>query len=119
MTRITSLFVGTFLLAALTTSVHAQQIGELTFDTAERYPYRLLVQLTDSVEVHYADLGDEGFRCYTTITDGETMRQTGKVKVRRSRFVKDALKACLPRKQAKEILSEVYNEGLQAYAATQ
>jgi hypothetical protein len=97
------------LLALLAPQTAAQDVNENTFLTDQDYPYRMLVRVTDKVEVHYAENGADNVSCSLRILRGNKEIITEDVEAHRSHFVKDAMRACLPRTQAKLVLKEVFS----------
>ncbi|MEM0912776.1 MAG: hypothetical protein AAGJ37_17505 [Pseudomonadota bacterium] len=104
-----SLFILLIAYLVFPTTLFAQDINGNTFLAEQSYPYELLQRKTDAVRVHYEDLDDEGFRCWTSIIIDEVTLNTETVQIEREEFVEDALKACLPRSDAKIILSNLYS----------
>lgn len=96
-------------LSLLSGHLSAQEINSNTFNTADEYPYKFLTRVTDKVEIHYEDKGEQGFTCSTSIHDDGAMVVTPSLDVSRDDFIKDALKACLVRDEAKQLLSAAFN----------
>ena len=94
------------LLAPLTS---AQEVNENTFLTDQDYPYQMLVRVTDKVEVHYTENGSDSINCSTRILRDDKEIITDAVETHRAQFVKDAMRACLPRNQAKLALKQVFS----------
>lgn len=104
------------LVTLLSGNLAAQEINSNTFNTADEYPYKFLTRVTDKIEIHYEDKGEQGFTCSTSIHDDGAMIVTPTLHVSRGDFVKDALKACLVRDEAKQLLSAAFNGELTAKA---
>ena len=96
-------------LSLLGSHLSAQEINSNTFNTADEYPYKFLTRITDKIEIHYEDKGEQGFTCSTSIHDDGAMVVTPTMHVSRADFIKDALKACLVRDEAKQLLSAAFN----------
>lgn len=101
-------------LALLGGHLSAQEINSNTFNTADEYPYKFLTRITDKVEINYEDKGEQGFTCNILIHDDGAIVVTPTQHVSRGDFIKDALKACLVRDEAKQLLSAAFNGELKA-----
>lgn len=97
------------LLILLAPQTLAQEVNENTFLTEQDYPYQMLVRVTDKVEVHYAENGADNVNCSLRILRGDKEIVTRDVETDRSHFVKDAMRACLPRAEAKLALEQVFH----------
>ncbi|GGD58305.1 hypothetical protein [Lacimicrobium alkaliphilum] len=97
------------LLTSHTPITLAQEVNQNTFLTEQDYPYQMLVRITDKVEVHYTENGSDSINCSTRILRGDKEIITDNVETERLLFVKDAMRACLPRGDAKIVLKEIFS----------
>lgn len=82
-------------------------VSKQTFLTVENYPYQQLVRLSDKVLIHYTEAENE-VHCKVEVQHNEMKRLSEEVTVAKSKFTKDALRACFERREAKASLSWVY-----------
>lgn len=87
----------------------AQEINDKTFLTVQDYPYQMLIRITDKAEVHYTEKGADIISCNVRLLYKDQEFVSGEIEVNKARFVKDAMRACLPRVQAKAVLKNVFS----------
>ncbi len=86
-------------------SLKSRQYEQLT--TAIGYPYKLLINRTDTVKIIYSE-NNENINCKVIVSWNAQEVQTSSTKITKEKFNDKPLASCLPRKKAKEILSRTF-----------
>lgn len=81
--------------------------NELTFLTADSYPYKRLVTLSEEVTIKYKKVNASEIACSVTVRSENRDIQAIEVVVPSRKFSDDALKACLDRDFAIDILKSI------------
>lgn len=92
-----------FLLSSF--SLKAEQVK---IYSAEGYPYKLLINRTNTVKIYYHEDG-EAVNCRTEIQWGKAQVKTSAMQVSSKKFASKPLLSCLPREQAKAVLASTFN----------
>ncbi|AAZ27769.1 hypothetical protein [Colwellia psychrerythraea] len=80
-----------------------------TVDRAENYPYKNLINRTDSLKVFYI-MNGESFSCKVEAVLDNMMWVSPEKKISKELFYNDPLSNCLSREKAKQILSQTVLE---------
>ena len=82
-------------------------VNEFTFLTEDSYPYKRLVENSDQVSISYKKVNSYQMSCRVFVKSDEYEIQSDQVIVGLKGFADDALKVCLDRELAKEILRDI------------
>jgi hypothetical protein len=81
----------------------------LTADRADNYPYKNLINRTDSVKVFYI-MNSGSFSCKVEVVLDNMMWISPGKRISKELFYNDPLSNCLSREKAKHILSQTFLE---------
>jgi hypothetical protein len=81
--------------------------SEIKLFSSEGYPYKLLINRTDSVKILFTE-SKEGIACRVEVAKSMKYQITELVNVTKEQFEQKPLASCLPRVQAKSILASTF-----------